>query len=62
MVKADLADAFYHIPIRPADRRFFVFRFCGVIYQVNAMPMGWLISPYWFTKLMRSVVRDVIRM
>ncbi|GLC60878.1 hypothetical protein PLESTB_001686500 [Pleodorina starrii] len=57
MVKVDLADAFYHIPIRPADRRYFVFRFCGVLYEMNALPMGWLNSPYWFTKIMRNVVR-----
>ncbi|GLI70651.1 hypothetical protein VaNZ11_015586 [Volvox africanus] len=57
MVKVDLADAFYHIPIREADRRFFVFRFCGVLYQVNALPMGWLNSPYWFSKMIRNVVR-----
>jgi hypothetical protein len=46
MVKVDLADAFYHIPIRLADWRFFVFRFCGVLYQVNALPLGWFNSPY----------------
>jgi hypothetical protein len=57
MVKVDLADAYYHVPIRPADRRYFCFRFCGVLYQVNALPMGWLNSPYWFTKIMRNVVR-----
>ncbi|GLI65770.1 hypothetical protein VaNZ11_009366, partial [Volvox africanus] len=57
MIKVDLADAFYHIPIRPVDRRFFTFRFCDTLYEMNALPMGWLNSPYWFTKIMRNVVR-----
>ena len=32
MVKVDLQDAFYHIPIAPADKTYFIFRFCG-LYQ-----------------------------
>ncbi|GLI63626.1 hypothetical protein VaNZ11_006631 [Volvox africanus] len=42
MVKVDLASAFYHIPIYAVDHCFFVFRFCGVLDQVNVLPMGWL--------------------
>ncbi|GIM06732.1 hypothetical protein Vretimale_10985, partial [Volvox reticuliferus] len=38
-------------------RKYFCFRFCGRLYQVDALPMGWLNSPYWFTKIMRNVVR-----
>ena len=57
MLKVDLADAFYHVPIRPAHRKFFAFSFCGVVYTMCALPFGWLNSPYVFTKVMRNVVR-----
>ncbi|GLI64200.1 hypothetical protein VaNZ11_007392 [Volvox africanus] len=56
MVKVDLVDAFYHIPICAANHYFFVFRFCGVLYQVNALPMGWLSSPYWFSNIMHNMM------
>ena len=55
MVKVDLQDAFYHVPIAPSDRKYFSFRFCGQLYQFNVLPMGWLNSPY--SKIMRNVVR-----
>lgn len=57
MVKMDLQDAFYHIPIRAEDRKYFAFRFDGVLYCMNVLPFGWLNSPYYFTKIMRTVVR-----
>ena len=57
MVKVDLQDAFYHVPIAPSDRKYFSFRFCGQLYQFNVLPMGWLNSPYYFSKIMRNVVR-----
>ena len=57
MVKVDLQDAFYHIPNAPADKKYFTFRFCRQLYQFNVLPMGWLNSPYYFSKVMRNVVR-----
>ena len=33
MVKVDLQDAFYHIPIAPADKTYFIFRFCGLYHR-----------------------------
>ena len=57
MVKADLADAYYHFPVRACDRKYFSFRFCDQLYVMNVLPFGWLNSPYYFTKIMRNVVR-----
>jgi Reverse transcriptase (RNA-dependent DNA polymerase)/DNA N-6-adenine-methyltransferase (Dam) len=57
MFKMDLADAYYHFRIRESDRKYFTFEFCNRLYQMNVLPFGWLNSPYYFSKIMRTVVR-----
>ena len=57
MVKVDLQDAYYHVSVQADHRHFFTFEFCGVLYEMCTLPFGWVNSPYFFVKTMRSVVR-----
>ena len=52
----DLQDGYHHLGIRPEDRRFFQFRLFGVVYQCAALPFGWNLSPWCFTKFMEPMV------
>ena len=58
MVSLDLEDGFHHAPMHPDDRPFLTFIVDGLgAFQYAALPMGLSISPYVFTKLMRTFVR-----
>jgi len=58
MVSIDLTDGFHHIPIHPDFRKFLTFDVAGVgLFQFSALPFGLNISPYVFTKVMRTFVR-----
>ncbi len=51
----DLKDAFFHIPVHPAHRKYLRFIVDGVHYQFKALPFGLGMSPYVFTRVMKSV-------
>jgi hypothetical protein len=51
----DLSEAFYSIPIRKDDRKYFRFLFNRTKYQFTALVMGLTTSPRVFTKLMKPV-------
>ena len=51
----DLKDAFFHIPIAPAYRKFLRFRIDDRGYQFRALPFGLTMSPYVFTKVLAPV-------
>eukprot|EP00878_Enallax_costatus_P047198 GHUV01057632.1.p1 GENE.GHUV01057632.1~~GHUV01057632.1.p1 ORF type:complete len:252 (-),score=38.65 GHUV01057632.1:285-1040(-) len=55
-VKADMADAFYQVPLHSSSVRYFCFEFAGLYYQINCLPFGWNNSPYYFTKVTRPFV------
>jgi len=56
LVSWDVADAFYHVRLRPADRKYFRFVVGGVVYEPRVLPFGMRLSPWVWTKLMRPVV------
>jgi len=56
LVSWDVSDAFYHVRLRPADRKYFRFVVAGVVYEPQVLPFGMLLSPWVCTKLMRPVV------
>ena len=58
-VKADMADAYYQVPLHSQSVRYFCFEFCGRYYQINALPFGWNNLPYYFTKITRPFVAHV---
>ena len=51
----DLKDAFFHIPIAPRHRKYLRFTVDGQHYQFRALPFGLGMSPYVFTRVMKSV-------
>ena len=51
----DLSEAFYSVPIRESDRKFFRFWHKNQKYQFTALIMGLTHSPRVFTKLLRPV-------
>lgn len=52
----DLSEAFYSIPIRESDRKYFRFIFNGQKYQFTALVMGLATSPRVFTKVLKPVL------
>lgn len=51
----DLSKAFYSIPIREPDRKYFRFIFNGQKFQFTALVMGLATSPRVFTKVLKPV-------
>lgn len=51
----DLSEAFYSIPIRNQDRKYFRFIHNGKKYQFTALIMGFTASPRIFTKVLKPV-------
>ena len=54
-VSLDLRDAYLHIPIHPAYRKYLRFHFKGTSYQFRVLPFGLATSPLVFTKVMAEV-------
>jgi hypothetical protein len=52
-ISFDLEDGFHAIPIHPDDRKYFTFFIGGKVCQFAALPFGWTLSPFIFTKVMR---------
>ena len=51
----DLKDAYFHIPVHPADRKYFRIYFGGLVFQFRALPFGLKSAPLVFTKVMSEV-------
>lgn len=56
MVSLDLRNAYWHVPLRTADRRLFQFRFEGARYEFKVLPFGVSVAPYVFDRLLRPVM------
>ena len=59
-VSLDLKDAYFHLLIHEADRKFLRFAWAKSVYQFRALPFGLSPAPWLFTKVVRelcSVVR-----
>jgi hypothetical protein len=61
MWSCDLADAYHHVGIHTADQKYFTFALdtgAGVEYfSTGALSFGWTRSPWYFTEVMKPVVR-----
>ena len=55
MVKVDLKDAYFMLPIREEDRAFLKFSFQDRTYQFNCLPFGLACAPWVFTKTLKPV-------
>ena len=55
MVKFDLAAGYHHIPLQPAQRKYFGFEFEGKVYTWKQLFFGLSPAPYVFTMILRNV-------
>lgn len=59
MAKVDLSDCFWGVPVAERDRRFMAFQWEGKKYTFKVLPFGLSVSPYFITKLYRSMVEHL---
>ena len=57
----DLKDAYLHIPVALADRKFLRFHVQGKTYQFWAMPFGLATAPKDFTEVIKEVKKMALR-
>ncbi|XP_070183308.1 uncharacterized protein [Littorina saxatilis] len=51
----DLTDAYFHILVHPADRKWLRFRWASQVYQFRALPFGLSLAPWIFTMVVRQL-------
>ena len=56
MIKVDLKDAYFCVPMSPRDQNYLKFQWENKIYQFTCLPFGLTSAPRQFTKLMKPVV------
>ena len=56
MMKMDLKDAYYVVPIYPHHRKYLRFQFERVTYEFQCLPFGLASAPRAFTKLLKPIV------
>ena len=56
MMKLDLKDAYYAIPIYQQHRRYLRFVFQGIVYEFQCLPFGLSSAPRAFTKALKPVL------
>ena len=56
MVKLDLSDAYFGVPIEAAHHKFIRFSWRGKIYEFQALPFGLGVRPHYYTKLLKPVI------
>ena len=49
----DLSDAYFHIPIAPAHRKFLRFAWGDRVFQFRVLPFGLSLAPWVFTRVVR---------
>ena len=54
-VSLDLKDAYFHILIHEADRKYLRFSWEGQVYQFRALPFGLAPAPWVFTKITKEL-------
>jgi hypothetical protein len=62
MVKLDLKDAYFCVPINPKDRPFLRFQWEEILYEFTCLPFGLSSAPRQFTKLMKPVISVLRRL
>eukprot|EP00873_Tetraselmis_striata_P042614 jgi/Tetstr1/462878/TSEL_007827.t1 len=59
MFSFDLQDGFYALGIAPSDRDYFTVNIRGTLYRLCGLPMGWSLSPYYFTTFTMTFVKHL---
>lgn len=58
LVSIDLKDAYMHIPVHPAHRKYLRFNIAGQSYQFRVLPFGLASAPRVFTKTIAPIVAE----
>ena len=53
MIKIDIKDAYYSVPIADVDQKYFKFLHNGQLYKYTALPNGFSPGPRKFTKIVK---------
>ena len=61
LASIDLQDAYFHVSIRPAHRKYLRFYLAGQAYQYRVLPFGLSTSPRIFTKVLQPVIASIRR-
>jgi hypothetical protein len=56
LISMDLKDAYFHVPIRPSQRKYLRFAFQGKVYQFKVLPFGATATPRLFTQVLVEVM------
>ena len=56
VMKLDLKDAYYAVPIHPESRKYLRFQFKGTTYEFRWLPFGLFLAPRVFTRILRPIV------
>ncbi len=56
LITIDIKDGFFHVPVSLSSQRFLGIRFKNTTYVWTCLPFGCSISPYYFCKVIRSVL------
>ena len=56
MIKLDLKEAYFAVPIHPTHQKYLSFRWKGQVFQFTCLPFGLSSAPRTFTKVMKPVV------
>eukprot|EP00873_Tetraselmis_striata_P021203 jgi/Tetstr1/441467/TSEL_029712.t1 len=59
MFSFDLQDGFYAMGIAPSDPDYFTVNIRGTLYRLCGLPMGWSLSPYYFTTFTMTFVKHI---
>lgn len=61
MASLDIADAYHHIPVEPESRKLLAFRVGDEVFVCNVLPFGLTSAPWYFSKVLRVVIRALRR-
>ena len=51
----DLKSYYHHLQLHPNIKRWMRFKVSAVAYQVEAMPFGWALAPWWANKFNKPI-------
>ncbi|KIH69452.1 hypothetical protein ANCDUO_00200 [Ancylostoma duodenale] len=61
MVKIDMKDAYFAVPIHEQDRGFLAFQYGGDLFWFTALPFGLSSAPYVYTRIMKAAAAALRR-
>ena len=57
MITCDIKSGFHHVPLDSDYQNYITFCWNGLFYKWKVIPFGLCLSPYYFCKIVRSVIQ-----